>query len=82
MKTEVPERMNRYGHTVRMGEQTDFITLLKAFHSGAVYYDPGMKIEQASTAKVNKKVRSQFRINSQALGALYKRFDSVRLVEG
>jgi len=55
--------------------------LLKAFHSGAVYYDPGMKIEQASTAKVTKKVRSQFRINSQALCALYKRFDSVRLID-
>lgn len=80
MKREEPERMYRYGHTVRIGEQTDFIMLLKAFHAGAVYFDPGMKIEQASTTRVNKKVRSQFRINSQALGALYKRFDAVRLI--
>lgn len=80
MKTEVPERMYRYGHTVRIGEQTDFIMLLKAFYSGAVYFDPGMKIEQASTLQAVKKVRSQFRINSQALGALYMRFDSVPLI--
>lgn len=82
MKTEVPERMYKYGHTVRIGEQTDFIMLLKAFHAGAVYFDPGMKIEQASTPKAHKKVRSQFRINSQALGALYRRFDSIHLIDG
>lgn len=80
MKEERPTRMYKYGHTVRLGEQTDFIMLLKAFNSGAVYYDPGMKIEQASSRHAKKKVRSQFRINSQALAALYSRFDSVRLI--
>jgi len=81
MKTERATRFYRYGHTVRIGEQTDFIMLLKAFHSGAVYYDPALKIENASTKEASHKDRNQFRINSQALGALYRRFDSVRLIE-
>ncbi|MGB3525813.1 MAG: MvaI/BcnI family restriction endonuclease [Flavobacteriales bacterium] len=79
-KREVEPRAYRYGHSVRIGEHTDFITLLKAFHSGAVYYDPGLKLEHASTPEAAHKVRNQFRINSQKLGALYKKFDRVNVL--
>lgn len=78
-KKDEPARMYRYGHTVRIGEQTDFLTLLRAFHSGAVHYDPALKIENASTDGATKKDRNQFRIDSRALDSLYKKFESVSL---
>jgi hypothetical protein len=39
--------------------------------SGNIYYDPGIKMENAS-AKPKIKKRSQFRIKSQNLPYLYK----------
>lgn len=40
-------------------------------HNGNIYYDPGIKMEDASTKPKIKK-RSQFRIKSQHLASLYK----------
>ncbi len=40
-------------------------------HKGQVYYDPGIKLEGASTATPRAKKRSQFRVSSKDLGALY-----------
>jgi hypothetical protein len=60
-----------YGPTVRLAEGTDGLRLLKAFATGEVFYDPGIKLEHASTAPVTKR-RSQFRIASRSIGALYE----------
>ena len=56
-----------------MGERTDPLRLLSALASGKVYYDPGIKLEDATT-RPRVKRRSQFRIASKNLGELYESF--------
>jgi hypothetical protein len=46
--------------------------LISALASGTVYYDPGIKMEKADTAKPEFKKRSQFRVNHSQLGVLYQ----------
>jgi hypothetical protein len=72
-----PQRQYSYGHKVRMAERTDSLRLLAALAGGEVYYDPGIKLENAST-KPEVKRRSQFRVASKNIGALY---ESVEIVE-
>lgn len=72
-----PARQYCYGHMVRLAEGTDSLRLLGALGSGAVYYDPGIKLENASSPKPKHKSRSQFRIASKNIAALY---DAVALV--
>lgn len=70
-------REYRFGGVVAVGEGAEFRKLLEAFHLGSVYYDPGIKIEAASTQKPLLKRRSQFRVTSGNLCDLYARFDTV-----
>jgi hypothetical protein len=76
-----PDRQYRYGQTVRLGEGTSFHRLMDAIAGGQVYYDPGIKLEAASTASPTTKRRSQFRIHSGDLPILYDRMTSVALLE-
>jgi len=73
-----PRTQYAYGSRVRLAQQTDSLRLLAALASGAVYYDPGIKLENASGAAVSKR-RSQFRIASRSIGALYETVDVVEL---
>ena len=58
---------------IRLCEGTDFLKLLAAFADGKVYYDPGIKLENASDPGRKKtKRRSQFRVKSRNITALYK----------
>ncbi len=82
MSRKEPSLQYSYGHTVRIAEQTDFIRLLAAFAKGDVYYDPGIKLEQVSSAKPKEKRRSQFRIASKNISSLYRTVDSVRVSNG
>jgi hypothetical protein len=66
-----PSRQYRYGRNIFLGEGAEFKLLLKAFHEGSVYYDPGIKLEGISTSKPVWKKRSQFRVNSKNLASLY-----------
>ena len=66
-----PSRQYTYGDTVRLCERTDFMMLLGAIQDGAVYYDPGIKVERVSTSNPNTKRRSQFRIRSAQIPILY-----------
>lgn len=75
-----PSRQYRYGAKVELGTGTDFLKLLDAIAKGVVYYDPGIKLENASTDTAKTKRRSQFRIKGSALAALYETFDSVELI--
>jgi MvaI/BcnI restriction endonuclease family len=72
-----PGRQYAYGHKVRLAERTDSLRLLAALADGEVYYDPGIKLEHAST-KPEVKRRSQFRVASKNISALY---ESVEIVE-
>lgn len=66
-----PERSYQYGSSVVMGTGTDFQLFLQQMHLGNIYYDPGIKMENASSRPLIKK-RSQFRIKSAFLKNLYK----------
>ena len=64
-------RQYKYGNNIILGTGTDFQLFLGQMASGNIYYDPGIKMENASTKPKIKK-RSQFRIKSQHLPNLYK----------
>ncbi len=72
----------RYGNDVRLAVGTDFSLFLKAVYDGLVFYDPGIKIEDASTARPKIKRRSQFRIASNRLSDLYHQVENVKLEAG
>lgn len=75
----LPSRQYCYGHKVRLAQITDALRLLKAFASGAVYYDPGIKVEAASTETPSHKERSQFRVAAKNVGALYEKVETVEV---
>jgi hypothetical protein len=66
-----PIQKYKYGKDIILGTGTDFQLFLRQMAKGIIYYDPGIKMENASTKPVIKK-RSQFRIKSQYLPDLYK----------
>ena len=66
-----------YGKDIELGTGTSFEMLLSAMHLGAVFYDPGIKVEHASTDKPKIKRRSQFRVNHKHLDTLYSNFEYV-----
>lgn len=69
----------KYGGKVHLCEGTDVLLLLNAVAKGAVYYDPGIKMEGTHTAKPTIKRRSQFRIKHQSLYDLYHKHDGITL---
>ena len=71
MVVKTPRIQYSFADVVRLGEGTDFLRFLKAIHNGLVYYDPGIKLENASSNRPVVKRRSQFRILSGNLGCLY-----------
>ncbi len=75
----IPQRQYSYGHKVRLAQGTDSLRLLKALAAGQVYYDPGIKLERASTENPQSKHRSQFRISSKNIEAIYEEVESVEL---
>ncbi len=60
----------RYGERVTLAEGTDYLRLLAGLANGAVYFDPGIKLENASTSPRVKR-RNQFRVKFADLGHLY-----------
>jgi hypothetical protein len=72
-------RKYSYGARVRLAQGTNALLLLRAFAECAVYYDPGIKLEHASTPTPVSKRRSQFRIRSKAIGCLYDKLETVDL---
>jgi hypothetical protein len=79
MRRTEPHWQYAYGARVRLAQKTDGLRLLKALASGAVYYDPGIKLEQVSSAKPAAKKRSQFRVASKNIAALYETLEAVEL---
>lgn len=66
-----PSNQYRYGGSVKLGVGTDPLLLLRALETGKVYYDPGIKLEGASSATPSSKRRSQFRVKLRDLDGLY-----------
>ena len=60
-----------YGPSVLLCEGADFGLFLKAVVSGAVYYDPGIKMEKLFSSNPAIKRRSQFRVKLSSLPELY-----------
>ncbi|MDR2406609.1 MAG: MvaI/BcnI restriction endonuclease family protein [Bacteroidales bacterium] len=60
-----------YGDKIILGTHTDFQLFLGELSRGNIYYDPGIKMEYASTARPKIKKRSQFRTRSVFLANLY-----------
>jgi len=74
-----PPRCYRYSSTVNLGEDSEFPKFLAAFISGSLYYDPGLKLEAASTKTPRSKRRSQFRMRVRDLYGLYRTFEEIVL---
>jgi hypothetical protein len=73
-----PVNRYRYGKDVLLAEGAFFVRLLRAFDAGSVFYDPGIKLENAEGPRPALKRRSQFRIASGGLQGLY---DSTRKID-
>jgi hypothetical protein len=69
-KTIRPNLRYWYGNNILLGSGTDFTLFLQQMSLGNIYYDPGIKLEHATTTPTTKR-RSQFRINSRHLQGLY-----------
>ena len=76
MARKQPAQQYAYGGRARLGEGTDFLRFLQAMASHKVYYDPGIKLEGAASTKPKTKRRSQFRIKSAEIGALYAKLET------
>jgi hypothetical protein len=74
---EHPSLQYRYGQFVRIADGTSIERLLGAIAAGYVYYDPGIKLENASTTSPRTKRRSQFRIGSRNLAILYRQMEQI-----
>lgn len=80
LSEKTPKRKYQYGNEILLGIGTDFQLFLGEMAKGNIYYDPGIKMEFAST-KPKIKRRSQFRIKSGNLKKLYKTNETVKLKE-
>lgn len=67
----------QYGNQIQLGEYTDFLLFLEAMNKHFVYYDPGIKMEQASSGTPRVKRRNQFRIGTTVLSSLYQTFETI-----
>ena len=81
IRRDEPIRQYCYGNIIQLGEGTDFHRLLKAISDGAVYYDPAIKLENASSLKPMLKRRSQFRMKLTDLAALYYQYEKINLLD-
>jgi len=75
----MPARQYYYGNNILLGDGTDFQLFLKQMALGNIYYDPGIKMEQASTKPLIKR-RSQFRMKSGNINHLYKKAEQINLL--
>jgi hypothetical protein len=70
--SQTPPPQYAYGSQVELYIKTDFLLFLRQMADGVIYYDPGIKLEAASTVKPRLKRRSQFRIAHTSLSRLYE----------
>lgn len=78
ISSTLPFRKYMYGDKIILGSGTDFQLFLIQMFKGNIYYDPGIKLENASTNPKTKR-RSQFRMRSVHLNNLYNKSEIVQL---
>lgn len=81
MSLKEPQRRYQYSQSILLGTGTDFQLFLKEMVENRIYYDPGIKMENASTDKPKTKRRSQFRMKSGDIRNLYHSSEIVNLEE-
>lgn len=64
-----------YGSNLEFGVGTNFEKFLIALIQGQLYYDPALKLENASDSMSIPKKRNQFRISHKFLHKLYNSFE-------
>lgn len=74
-KRDGPPPQYWFRSPVLLGEGTEFSKFLLAMSDGSVVYDPGPKVERASTGRPRVKARSQFRMGVADLPRLYDKFN-------
>jgi hypothetical protein len=74
-RKEAGEYQYHYGKDIELGTGTNIEMMLQRMHDGFVFYDPGIKVEHASSDKPKTKRRNQFRINHKQLEQLYQKFE-------
>jgi hypothetical protein len=79
-KNGTGEHEYNYGNDIELGVGTDFELILSSMVSGDVYYEPGIKLEDASSQNSKPKRRSQFRVNHKHLNSLYRNFEFVDIM--
>ena len=70
-----------FGQNIELGVGTDFRRFLSAMNCGDVFYDPGIKMENADSGKPEIKKRNQFRVKHKDLSSLYKMYEYLDLTE-
>lgn len=67
-----------YSNQILLGEGADFRLFMRALADGTIVYDPGIKLENASSPKPTQKLRSQIRVSSTKLHTLYTTMRTVK----
>lgn len=67
MARTTPRKEYAYGHTIKLGEGTDFLLFLRQLALGHVAYDPGIWTEGGKLGRA----RSQFRVAARYVPELY-----------
>ena len=70
-----------YGNWVDLGVGTDFLKFMESIMSSRIYYDPGIKLENANSPKPTTKRRSQFRVSYKNLTGLYDSWERASLLD-
>jgi hypothetical protein len=81
MMRKEPTQQYCYARSIRLASKPDFLLVIRALENGVIYYDPGIKLENASTENSRIKKRSQFRIKSKDLGAIYGLCENIDLYD-
>lgn len=77
--TETGLKEYHYGKNLELGEGTNFEIFLASIQTGKIYYDPGIKMESASSDSPKLKRRSQFRVRHKDIKNLYNKYEILNL---
>ena len=76
---KTPKWQYRYGNLIKVCNGTDGIKFLTSLAGGKIFYDPGIKLEQAFSDRPRTKRRSQFRVQVGDINGLYEHVEMIDL---